>query len=399
MNVLINPDAIFDTQVDTKKIFVSMKYKFEPHNYIDKEGKSLLYLHVWEKYPPTKISLDIYIERKYWDFKTKRVTKAHPGHVDLNLTIDHTEAKITDIKVRYRLSQTVLTIEKFMEEFYHGMPRIDFVKYFLYAKEKDFSLGKICFTTWKKENSVYKRFAEFKPKLLFSEFTPEDLDRFKLWRKERKISSTTINSNLRVLKKYIGRAADDGIKMKFDKKVIKVGSTNGSREALSKKELRKFMKYFKSGFLRDNHQVPLARFLFSCFTGIRIGDNQAMTLNDFNEGKILFTAEKTSKKNMLKLNKTAKKILKKCPEIFSTTYTDQHINLILKDIAKLLGVKTHVTFHVSRHTFATNFLEAGGDIQVLQKLLDHESIETTMIYAHVNQKEKDKQIMLLDKIK
>lgn len=399
MNDLPHSDRIFDTQVDTKKIFVSMKYKFEPHNYIAKDGKSLLYLYIWETHPVEKIPLDIYIERKYWDRKAKRVSKQHVGHVDLNLCIDQIEAKITDIKVRFRLSETIMTIDKFLEEFHYGIPRMDFVKYFYYAKEKDLSLGRIKFNTWKKENSVYNIFSEWKPKLLFSELNNDIIDKFKLWRKENQIKSTTINSNLRVLKKYIGRAEDDGIKMKLVKKTIKVGSTNGHREALSEKELRKLMGYYKSDFLRDNHKVPLCRFLFSCYTGMRIGDNQDIVKGNIYEGQVYFQAEKTGKKNKIKLNKTAKKILKRCPEVFTTIFTDKHINEKLQEAALLLGIRTHVTFHISRHTFATNFLNAGGDIQILQKLLDHESLDTTMIYAHVKQKQKNKQIMLLDKVK
>ena len=38
--------------------------------------------------------------------------------------------------------------------------------------------------------------------------------------------------------------------------------------------------------------------------------------------------------------------------------------------------------HVLRHTFASSFLARGGNIRVLQSILDHASLETTMRYAH-----------------
>ena len=39
--------------------------------------------------------------------------------------------------------------------------------------------------------------------------------------------------------------------------------------------------------------------------------------------------------------------------------------------------------HLLRHTFATEYCRAGGNLRVLQEIMGHESIDTTMIYVHL----------------
>ena len=49
----------------------------------------------------------------------------------------------------------------------------------------------------------------------------------------------------------------------------------------------------------------------------------------------------------------------------------------------LRGPTTQIAPHVLRHTFATNYLKHGVDVQNLQRLLDYVELNTAMIYAKV----------------
>lgn len=63
--------------------------------------------------------------------------------------------------------------------------------------------------------------------------------------------------------------------------------------------------------------------------------------------------------------------------------TDRSIEYIIDNIMKKLSIKTHVTPHVLRHTFATDMLNNGCDIKVVQEILGHSSLKATEIYTHV----------------
>lgn len=72
------------------------------------------------------------------------------------------------------------------------------------------------------------------------------------------------------------------------------------------------------------------------------------------------------------------------------------VGKIVTDAAQAAGLGKRVHPHTLRHCFATHLLEAGVALPVIQKLLGHTSIKTTMIYLHVGQPMIDKIMSPID---
>jgi integrase/recombinase XerD len=74
------------------------------------------------------------------------------------------------------------------------------------------------------------------------------------------------------------------------------------------------------------------------------------------------------------------------------------VSRVLQKVIRETGLSKKVTMHTLRHCFATHLLEAGTDIRILQVLLGHSSIRTTLRYTHITDRLVQKLVSPLDMI-
>lgn len=67
-------------------------------------------------------------------------------------------------------------------------------------------------------------------------------------------------------------------------------------------------------------------------------------------------------------------------------YRVRTVQMVFKNAMKKAGIKKSIGIHGLRHSYATHLLEYGTDISLIQKLLGHDSIKTTLTYTQVADK-------------
>jgi site-specific recombinase XerD len=77
-------------------------------------------------------------------------------------------------------------------------------------------------------------------------------------------------------------------------------------------------------------------------------------------------------------------------------YSTRSLQEVLQSAKKKAGVIKPGSIHSLRHSFATHLIEKGTDVTMIQKLLGHNDIKTTLIYLHTSNKNLLKIISPLD---
>lgn len=137
-------------------------------------------------------------------------------------------------------------------------------------------------------------------------------------------------------------------------------------------------------------------FLFGCLTGMRISDIRALTWGKVDDSgdlcRISFTQKKTRQSEYLDINADARALMgergKDDASVFILPEYAIEVLRYLNEWATKAGIKKRLTFHSSRHTFATMMLTIGTDLYTVSKLLGHANINTTQVYARIVDKAK-----------
>ena len=181
---------------------------------------------------------------------------------------------------------------------------------------------------------------------------------------------------------------------------FQIAKEQTDRIFLTSEELRHLLSMYRDCTLNPAQQDVLQYFLFSCFTGLRISDIHNISHQDIIDGKLVFVPIKTKSKGKLvkiDLNNTARSLISSQSGKLFNTICDQAVNRELKKIAKIAGIRKHITYHTARHTFGAQFLVSGGKIEVLRELMGHSKIETTMAYVHLVDESKKEQVFNMDR--
>jgi integrase len=162
-------------------------------------------------------------------------------------------------------------------------------------------------------------------------------------------------------------------------------------------------------------------YVFACYAGgIRVGDLLRLEWRNFDGERIKLVTMKTKDALSIKLSRTALDIIEKlppasCPQDFlfglmpndldrssahdmhkAVSGTTAHINKNLKILAERARIDKRVTFHTSRHTWATRALRKGMPIQYVSKLLGHSSIRMTEHYVKIVNLDLDQAMEVFD---
>ena len=188
----------------------------------------------------------------------------------------------------------------------------------------------------------------------------------------------------------------------LNKGLVDTNLFNSIRNPKIEKKLPNYLSYEELARILDNIDISTFiglrnRLMVEMFyaTGCRVSEITNIKVNDIDKSNnSIRIMGKGSKERIVYFGEYARDYLDRylplidCVYLFTNEAKEKlsvhDVEYIIKDLVKNLALKTHVTPHTLRHTFATHLLNNGADIKTVQELLGHSSLNTTGIYTHVS---------------
>jgi integrase/recombinase XerD len=206
------------------------------------------------------------------------------------------------------------------------------------------------------------------------------------------ISNASINKYLTTLKTMIKYSTDrtvDYRKLKEDKAII---------PTISQQTINRIFEYYKQ---KMHEKVSFRNYLLLKLlldTGLRINEALHIKVNDIDimTNTIHVKITKTKNDRYVIFTNSTKDLLTRYllyvnPQTllfynFKTNepITTSTVETIVSRLKKQLNFEENITPHKWRHTFATNYLNSGGNLEILRLIMGHSSLKTTQKYLHLS---------------
>lgn len=247
---------------------------------------------------------------------------------------------------------------------------------------------------WQSTYQVLLKFTGSKD-LTFEEVDTDFLEKFKKYLLEAKLTKSNTrlarNSALSYFNKVkaaLNQAFDDKIiPDKIAQRVKGIKEEDTHREYLTVEEIKKLID------TECEIEVLKQAFLFSCATGLRFSDANNLKWKDVEYSESLqctqlrFIQKKTRAAEILPISEQALTFMGERgnddEKVFKGLRYSAWTNLKLAQWVMRAGINKQLSYHTSRHTYATLMLTHNVDIFTVSKLLGHKNLKTTQIYAKV----------------
>lgn len=237
---------------------------------------------------------------------------------------------------------------------------------------------------------------EFEGKTL-EQITQASIDKWKTKIKEEGLADGSVNRGLALVKIMFNKAIEWGWLKENPAKKVKFFKLNNQRvRYLMPEEVTSLLSY------TPPYLKPIV--IVAVHTGIR--KESVLRLQwpqvNFELGIITLMETKNKRPQYIVMDETVRTLLMdlkrngNCPYVFTKNGKSiKWIDYAFKEAVKKAGMEDF-HFHDLRHTFASNLVMAGEDLNTVSELLGHQTLEMTRRYAHLSPKFKQRAVNVLD---